>query len=84
MQSMAGDLQPLLHPIRLADWDSPRPTCLMQIVSLWANLLGGVFPLLSAHYGYNPAVTSAPLMTTVVDSTGLLIYFLIAKWIMRI
>lgn len=24
-------------------------------------------PLLSAHLGYNPAVTSAPLMTTVVD-----------------
>ena len=37
------------------------PTCL-QIVSCWANFLGGVFPLLSAHYGFNPAVTSAPLM----------------------
>lgn len=41
----------------------------LPIVSLWANFLGGVFPLMSAHYGYNPAVTSAPLMTTVVDST---------------
>jgi len=37
---------------------------LSQIVSLWANLLGGVFPLLSARLGFNPAVTSAPLMTT--------------------
>lgn len=36
----------------------------LPIVSLWANLLGGLFPLLSAKYGYNPAVTSAPLMTT--------------------
>lgn len=41
----------------------------LQIVSCWANLLGGLFPLLSAHYGYNPAVTSAPLMTTVVDGS---------------
>lgn len=38
---------------------APRPP---QIVSCWANFLGGVFPLLSAHYGFNPAVTSAPLM----------------------
>ncbi len=38
---------------------APRP---LQIVSCWANFLGGVFPLLSAHYGFNPAVTSAPLM----------------------
>jgi Mg/Co/Ni transporter MgtE len=56
----------------------------LPIVSCWANLLGGLFPLLSARYGFNPAVTSAPLMTTVVDSTGLVIYFFIAKAIMQI
>jgi Mg/Co/Ni transporter MgtE len=27
----------------------------------------------------NPAVTSVPLLTTIVDSTGLVIYFYIAK-----
>lgn len=54
----------------------------LPIVSCWANFLGGVFPLLSAHYGFNPAVTSAPLMTTVVDGSGLAIYFWIAKIIM--
>ncbi|PSC68680.1 Magnesium transporter [Micractinium conductrix] len=56
----------------------------LPIVSCWANLLGGVFPLLSAKLGFNPAVTSAPLMTTVVDSTGLVIYFWIAKLVMGI
>jgi Mg/Co/Ni transporter MgtE len=56
----------------------------VQIVSLWANLLGGVFPLISQRLGFNPAITSAPLMTTVVDSSGLLIYFFIAKLIMQI
>jgi Mg/Co/Ni transporter MgtE len=54
----------------------------LPIVSCWANFLGGVFPLMSAHYGFNPAVTSAPLMTTVVDGSGLAIYFWIAKMIM--
>ncbi|GAB4822701.1 hypothetical protein N2152v2_009747 [Parachlorella kessleri] len=56
----------------------------LPVVSIWANILGGVFPLLSARFGFNPAVTSAPLMTTVVDSSGLVIYFLIAKWILKI
>ena len=56
----------------------------LPVVSLWANMLGGLFPLAAVWFGYNPAVTSAPLMTTVVDSSGLVIYFLIAKWILDI
>jgi len=54
----------------------------LPLVSLWANLLGGLFPLLAVWMGYNPAVTSAPLMTTVVDSSGLVIYFLTARALM--
>jgi Mg/Co/Ni transporter MgtE len=56
----------------------------LPIVSLWANMLGGLFPLVAVYFGYNPAVTSAPLMTTVVDSSGLIIYFLIAKWVLKL
>ena len=56
----------------------------LPVVSVWANILGGVFPLMSAHFGYNPAVTSAPLMTTVVDATGLAIYRSIARVVMKI
>lgn len=55
---------------------SPSPH---QIVSVWANILGGLFRLVSVHMGLNPAATSAPLMTTVVDSSGLVIYFYVAK-----
>jgi len=33
------------------------------------------------YYRLNPAVTAAPLMTTIVDATGLLIYFFIAQYI---
>ena len=51
----------------------------LPLVSLWSNLLGGLLPLLAAAMGRNPAVTAAPLMTTIVDSTGLVIYFLVAK-----
>eukprot|EP00245_Coleochaete_scutata_P009187 TRINITY_DN2967_c0_g1_i1.p1 TRINITY_DN2967_c0_g1~~TRINITY_DN2967_c0_g1_i1.p1 ORF type:complete len:210 (-),score=28.49 TRINITY_DN2967_c0_g1_i1:516-1145(-) len=56
----------------------------LPVVSLWANALGGLFPLMAVKLGYNPAVTSAPLMTTVVDSSGLIIYFYIAKWLLHI
>lgn len=56
----------------------------LPLVSLWANLLGGVLPLASQALGFNPAVVSAPLMTTVVDATGLAIYFLVAKMIIHL
>ena len=55
----------------------------MPLVSAWANMLGGLLPLMSVYLGYNPAVTSAPLMTTVVDSSGLIIYFMVAAAILK-
>jgi magnesium transporter len=38
-----------------------------------------LLPLLSSRLGIDPAVVSAPLVTTFVDATGLLIYFGIAQ-----
>lgn len=48
----------------------------IPLVSIWANFMGAVLPLLAAHLGSNPALTSAPLMTTIIDASGLVIYFL--------
>mmetsp|Transcript_22020 Transcript_22020/g.61121 ORF Transcript_22020/g.61121 Transcript_22020/m.61121 type:complete len:196 (-) Transcript_22020:355-942(-) len=56
----------------------------LPVVSLWANILGGALPLLTARLGHNPAIISAPLMTTIVDSSGLIIYFFISKWILHL
>ena len=50
-----------------------------QVVSLWSNGLGAFLTLSSAKMKLDPAMTSAPLMTTIVDTTGLVIYFLIAE-----
>lgn len=44
-----------------------------------AALSGSVLPPLAKRVGVDPAVVSAPLITTLVDATGLVIYFLIAK-----
>jgi magnesium transporter len=48
-------------------------------ICTWATLVGGMLPLLAARLRIDPAVVSAPLVTTLVDATGLLIYFGIAQ-----
>lgn len=44
-------------------------------VCTWATIAGSTLPLLARKLGADPAVVSAPVITTVVDATGLLIYF---------
>jgi magnesium transporter len=43
-----------------------------------ATTVGSLLPLLARRLGFDPAVMSAPFITTLVDATGLLVYFLIA------
>jgi magnesium transporter len=47
-----------------------------------ANLVGVGLPFLLTRLRLDPAVASSPLITTVVDAVGLLIYFSIATWIL--
>lgn len=47
----------------------------LVIVCAWAATIGGLMPLLAKRLRIDPAVVSAPLVTTLVDATGLLIYF---------
>jgi len=51
----------------------------MVAVVLWANLVGALLPLVLRAVRLDPAVVSAPLVSTLVDATGLLIYFNIAS-----
>ena len=50
---------------------------LVMICTL-AAIVGSSMPLFARILGVDPAVVSAPVVTTVVDATGLLVYFLIA------
>jgi magnesium transporter len=45
----------------------------------WSTTVGSLIPILAERFGVDPAVLSAPLITTLVDATGLVIYFSIAK-----
>ena len=42
----------------------------------WACIVGGVLPLVAKKLGVDPAVFSTPVVSTLVDATGLIIYFL--------
>jgi Mg/Co/Ni transporter MgtE len=54
----------------------------LPLVSLWANGLGAACTLLAVRFKMDPAITSVPLMTTIVDSTGLVVYFYLANWVL--
>lgn len=47
-------------------------------VSLWSATVAAMLPLILDKLGVDPAVVSAPLISTFVDATGLLIYMTIA------
>ncbi len=48
-------------------------------ICAWASTIGALVPLVAHRLGVDPAVASAPFITTLIDATGLLIYFLIAR-----
>ena len=54
------------------------------VVCVWAATVGAVMPLVAKALRIDPANVSAPLVTTLVDATGLVIYFLIAGLILGI
>ena len=47
-------------------------------IVLWGTLIGSVLPLILRRLGFDPATSSAPFVATLVDVTGLVIYFSIA------
>ncbi|HEY4240528.1 MAG TPA: magnesium transporter [Kofleriaceae bacterium] len=48
------------------------------VVVTWANTVGAGIPLAAQRLGIDPTVISGPLITTLVDATGLFIYFTVA------
>jgi len=55
----------------------------MVCIALTANLVGASMPFLFRRFGIDPALTSSPGITTVMDVVGLLIYFRVVIWILN-
>ena len=51
-------------------------------VVMWGTLSGSMLPLILKKLGADPAASSAPFVATLVDVTGLIIYFTVAYVVM--
>jgi magnesium transporter len=52
-------------------------------IVLWGSLSGSMLPLVLHRLGFDPAASSAPFVATLVDVTGLIIYFSVAILVLR-
>lgn len=52
-------------------------------IVLWGTLSGSMLPFLLRRAGFDPAASSAPFVATLVDVTGLVIYFSVAALLLR-
>ncbi|TAL69521.1 MAG: magnesium transporter [Bacteroidetes bacterium] len=52
-------------------------------VVAWGTLMGSMLPLIIKKLGFDPATSSAPFVATLVDVTGLIIYFSVAMLVLR-
>ncbi len=74
-------------PIPILGWNSPVSLALvvgltLPAIVLWSTTIGSLLPIGAKRIGIDPAVMSAPFITTFVDATGLIIYFEIALHLM--
>ncbi len=49
-------------------------------ITLWSAIVSSVIPMVLKRIGIDPAVVSAPFIATLIDGTGLIIYFKIAQY----
>lgn len=90
-----GTLLGLLGFLRVVIWESVSGTygphwmlialtiafALVGVV-MWGTIMGSMLPLVLKRFGADPATSSAPFIATLVDVTGLIIYFSIAAMLL--
>ena len=52
-------------------------------IVLWGSIAGSMLPFLLRKVGFDPASASAPFVATLVDVTGLIIYFTVASFVLH-
>ncbi len=57
--------------------------CTLVGVVMWGTLMGSLLPLLMKRLKFDPATSSTPFVATLVDVTGLLIYFSVASVLLK-
>jgi magnesium transporter len=54
----------------------------LPFICTWATTVASMVPIIADRVGIDPTVISTPFITTLVDSTGLIIYFVIAQLVL--
>jgi len=85
---LLGSLLAIAALVRSLTWPTSFPIAVVVgftifAIVVWANCVGAFLPLLAAKLHIDPALVSGPLMSTLVDATGLLIYFSIAGLVLH-
>lgn len=87
---MAGAFLAIITYIRLI-LTYPEKPMIVLVVSIAilatvmvAKLVGALLPFFAKLIKADPAIMAAPMITTIVDATSLLIYFYLATWILHI
>jgi magnesium transporter len=58
-------------------------SCSLLGIVLWGTITGSMLPFILKRLGMDPATSSAPFVATLVDVTGLIIYFSVALVILH-
>jgi magnesium transporter len=74
---------------RALTWGAHMPLAVtvgvtVLVICTWSTTVGSLIPIAAQRFGVDPAVLSAPMIATLVDATGLIIYFRIAKFFLGI
>jgi magnesium transporter len=70
-------------PAAQATWIALTVATSLVGIVLWGSLIGAMLPFLLSRFGFDPASASAPFVATIVDVTGLVIYFSVAAVLLR-
>lgn len=54
----------------------------LLVICTWSTFVGSLLPLAAKKVGIDPALVSAPMVSTLCDATGLLIYFSVAALVL--
>ncbi len=81
---MIGATLGIVGYVRAIFWGSEPHVCYvvgaaLPLIVIWASTVGSVLPITARRVGIDPAVMSAPFISTFVDATGLIIYFELAR-----
>jgi len=54
----------------------------LPLVVIWSNTVATLVPLLAERFRIDPAVVSTPMITTIVDASGIFMYLMLARLIL--